>query len=1380
VQLTVLLARATTVEVATKASVAASALDFAAACLLFVLSCFEHTRSVTPSGIIGIYLLISLLFDGARLRTFYLLGSFAAHSIANLLALSFAIKFGVLVTEAVEKRSILLEPYRNLPPETTSGVYNKSLLWWLNPLLKAGFGKALKVDDLYTLDESLSAAPTELKYQRAWKAVKDPGKHSLLWTCVRVTRWQLLASAIPRFLLMGARFAQPFLVQTTVSYVTNKQGQTAATGWGLVGAYFLVYFTQAIFMMAFRHLLNRIATQLRAGLVSLIYNKTLELSIVNFDSSAALTLMSSDVQRIIEPLQQFHDAWGGLIEVAIAVYLLYNSLGSTIWAAGIVYAAAILVSAWIISVISSYQKLWVEAVQTRVSFTSALLHSMRNVKLLGLTSIVNDHTQGLREQEVEACKRFRVIGLAQITNQNAHYILAPFATFLVYYFKSRQSGQALELANAFSVLTIFRLIEGPFNILLWTTPQLVGSLACFERIQEYLMSDSRHDNRLALSRRDSGNAWQSSDMNSESIELKPMGHEASTDVMILKNCSFGWVENSRPIVQDVDLSVQAGQLVMIIGPVGSGKSTLLKGMLSETPLSRGFVYVRDPSVAFADQEAWIQNSTIKDAIRGPSSQDLPYDIDEWYDEVVDCCGLTEDIEALPKRGRTVIGSKGISLSGGQKQRVALARAVYSRARTIMLDDVFSGLDNDTEEGIFKKLFGLSGPLRRQKTTVIMVTHAVHRLPYADLIISLDSTGRITEQGTYESLLRQQGYVHGLDIQVKAQQEDTEGQDKVFGALSARRGPPEDAETEEDDNTKDLLRRNGDWRTYKRWFKSCGYISTCLSCLWSVLFSTLAQSPGILIKFFGNDSRQATTFIAVFGVSCLIGTLAIFGVAFQIFMDMTPRSSNGLHAELLKATVNAPLSFFTRTDIGSITNRFSQDMSLVDSDLPFSYADFVLATASALLSLALISSSGAGYFAAVIPVVFVALYGIQKYYLRTSRQMRLLDLEEKAPLYTLFGETAAGLASVRAFGWKDKFAERNLELLDRSQRPFYLLLCIQRWLGLVLDLLVTGVVTVLMAIVVSQRQSISPGLVGLGLLSIVGLSGSLTNMVRNWTQLETSIGAIMRLNEFVKSTIPEHKDWEVDAIGESWPERGQVDFQGFGASYSENSVQVLKNIDLFVRPGEKIGVCGRSGAGKSSVLSSLFHLLEFRTGKVQIDRVDIARIPRETLRARLNVIPQEPWWITTESVRFNMDPWTASTKTSTDTSQDERYIAALTQCQIWPIVAAKGGLDAPMPAEFLSHGQRQLFCLARALVRRSKVVILDEVSANVDVKTDELMQAIIRKEFKDCTVISVAHRLNTIVDFERVVVLGKGEIVEVGEPQELLRMEGSRFKALYES
>jgi ATP-binding cassette, subfamily C (CFTR/MRP), member 1 len=1166
---------------------------------------------------------------------------------------------------------------------------------------------------------------------------------------------------------------QPFLVQWTLRFITEQED--VSTGWGLVGAWVLTYTFISLLQEAYRHLTVRCCAQLRGGLISLLFDKTLDLSTTAQDPTAAMTLMSTDIERMVEHLILFHDIWGGLVELSLAMYLLYLNLGNACYAPAIVYTLQLVGTSGLVSVIAPFQKQWLAAVQKRVSFTSALLHSMRNVKLLGLSAVVKERTHALRLSEVKLCRAYRAMETIRVVLQNASSIFAPFATFLLYYLQAKSAGGMLNIGTAFSVLTILRIMDGPLNMLIYASVSLASSRACFQRIQEYLLSASRNDNRLSLTNiYDSDDYWDSVPggipMRRVSVSRSP-----ADEAIALRNCSFGWESGSEPVVKDVDFSIRAGSVTMIIGPVGCGKSTLLKGLLSETPLSRGFVYVRNNNIAFADQEPWVQNGTIKDAIYGASA--IPPEAG-WYDEVIACCGLAEDLEAMPQGDLTRIGSKGISLSGGQKQRLALARAVFSRCEILLLDDVFSGLDNDTEELIFRKLFAKDGPLRRFNRTVVLVTHAVRRLPYSDLIISLDATGKVSEMGNYDTLANSGGYVCTLNVTFKQQQQQ---ETAVVVGVSDKPKPDTRAEETSEQSTEDLLRRKGEWKTWQHWFKSCGYLSSFLGFFWGFMWTFAVQTPGVLVRFFSQDNAlqssdgTVTTFIVVFGITSATAALMVLLLCYQILLDMQPRSAKVYHINLLTTVLNAPLSFFTRTDIGSVTNRFSQDLALVDSDLPFSFADFVLNLVSCVTGIGLMVASGSGYFAATIPVMLIVMYFLQKFYLRTSRQLRLLDIEEKAPLYTQFGETASGLATVRAFGWTQAFAERNLELLDRSQRPFYLLLSIQRWLSLVLGLMVTGLIGSLMVIVVLNRKNIDPGLVGVGLLSAVTLSGALANVVTNWTNLETAIGAVSRMRDFVKTTASEHLEVEQDEPRRSWPEEGNLAFEKFSASYSANAPLVLDGIDLSLKKEEKLGICGRSGSGKSSALASLFHLLEFRSGSIVIDGVDISCMPRETLRCRLNVIPQEPWWITTETVRTNMDPW----HSINSSDRDAAYVSALRRCQVWQVIEAKGGLDAVMTPDFLSHGQRQLFCLARALLRQSKVVVLDEVSANVDVKTDELMQKIIREQFDRCTVVAVAHRLNTIDDCDRVAVLSKGKIVELGDPGRLLKTEGSRYKELRE-
>lgn len=414
---------------------------------------------------------------------------------------------------------------------------------------------------------------------------------------------------------------------------------------------------------------------------------------------------------------------------------------------------------------------------------------------------------------------------------------------------------------------------------------------------------------------------------------------------------------------------------------------------------------------------------------------------------------------------------------------------------------------------------------------------------------------------------------------------------------------------------------------------------------------------------------------------------------------------------------------------------------------------------------------ASYFLATMPAVILGVWILQKFYLRTSRQVRLLDLEAKSPLYSHFLESLNGLVTIRAFGWTENFHEKNLALLDASQKPYYILYCIQRWLALVLDLMVTAMAVILMVLVVQLRDKISPGHVGLALLNVMGFSELLADIIKNWTQLETSFGAIARIKSFSEHTANENSENEIHPVPEAWPAHGAIEFKNVSASYTADSNLVIRNLNMSIRAGEKIGICGRSGSGKSSLITTLFRMLEITDdSSITIDGIDITTLPRQSVREHLNAIPQEPFFLK-GTVRFNADPYGQHT--------DAQIIAAISRVHLWTLVEGKGGLKAALDLDFFSHGQRQLFCLARAILRRSKVVVLDEVTSSVDAESDALMQRVIREEFNDCTIIAVAHRLDTILDFDKIALLSGGELKEFDNPRTLLERESS-FRDLYYS
>lgn len=1295
--LTLLILWALTPEAATRASVPAACLDFAAAGALFVLSSYEHTRSVAPSTLIAIYLVGTLPLDIARCRTLVLLDhNSSTKNIVGVSATSIVLKLGILLCEAVSKRHILLDRYQHLPPEATSGPYSRMLLWWINPLLWRGFKDFFEVDDLFSIDDSLSSTMLGSKFQERWKADKKTDKYSLLITVCSVLKWSIIASGVPRALLIGLTFAQPFLIRRTIDYVSNRSDQPGNVGWGLVGAYAIVYTGLALLTASSTYLINRVTVRMRGGLVCLIYQKTVDLSITALEESAALTLMSTDVERIMQSFTNLNKAWAAVIQVGIALYLLYTTLGAGFIAPAICFLCALLAMVICTRLSPRYQKIWVDVIQSRVSSTSAMLGSMRSIKLLGISAIIGELIQRLRVLENVTARKWRLLMLFQVLFQNITSILAPVATFAVYVIRANSAGKPLDAATAFSILSILQLVEPQLMLLVNDLPALVSSIGCFTRIQEFLLAPAREDHRLSLLGGSHNDLASSGEEGIALREIARLPDRVVDDVFVLCECSFAWNAN-KPLVHNIDMRVKRGSICMVIGPTGCGKSTLIKGILGETPSSTGFVYMGTESIAFADQDPWTINSTIKAGVCGQS----PFD-ERFYQEVIDCCGLQEDLKILSKGDMTIIGSKGISLSGGQKSRLALARAVFARKDVLILDDVFSGIDADTEEHIFRRLFSKSGLLRRDNTTVVLVTHAVTRLPYADWVVVLNKGGTISEQGTYDNLRKSGAYLTSLAVRFKQLATDALDQ-----PAEAKKSTDNSAEVNEGEEDESLARKIGDWDTYKHYFAAAGWKSVVSAAVWSFTYVAAIKAPGLVVKYYtGPDKTTASnkSFMIILGVTAAVSLFSLAVLVWQVYLDIIPRASNGIHQRLLNTVLNAPLSFFTKTDSGVTINRFSQDLNLIDMELPSALIATVLQLALFLIGGGLMAAT-ATYSLATIPVVILVLFAVQKFYLRTSRQLRHLDLEQKAPLYTHFQETLSGLPSIRAFGWVDQFCSKNFDLLDQSQRPSYLLLCIQCWLAVVLDLLVAAVATMLIAIIVSLRHKIDAGLVGVGLLNVMSFNTSLSELITDWTLTETSIGAIARVRDFVTNTESEAKPLERIEPPEEWPSTGAIEVRNLAASYSESSHPVVEDINLTIRPGEKIGICGRSGSGKSSLLASLFHLLEFREGSIIIDGEDVASIPRNVLRSRLNAIPQEPYWITTETVRFNLHPWPAAPLTN-----DTALIDVLKKCQIWDAIEEKGGLDVKMNADFLSHGQRQLFCLARSLLKNSKIVVLDEVSA----------------------------------------------------------------------
>lgn len=532
---------------------------------------------------------------------------------------------------------------------------------------------------------------------------------------------------------------------------------------------------------------------------------------------------------------------------------------------------------------------------------------------------------------------------------------------------------------------------------------------------------------------------------------------------------------------------------------------------------------------------------------------------------------------------------------------------------------------------------------------------------------------------------------------------------------------------------DLTRRVGDFSVYKYYAKTIGTRLLILFVAINVSRAFATNFPQVLLKFWTDaGGEQLGLYLTLYLFLAAAGTLLMGGTIWIMFLKIMPKSAARLHEILLHTVVEAPLSFFTDTDAGEVLNRFSQDMSLIDMPLPIGLSEVAVDLSNSLFEAALIAT-GSGYMAITLPFVFIALYFIQDIYLKTSRQLRLLDLEAKSPLYSHFIETLEGASTIRAFGWSHMAMDTLLERLDTSQRPYYMLFCVQRWLNLVLDLLVAGLAVCVVALAVELRSSTDPGLLGIALNNILNFNSTLSQLVTAWTTFEISLGAISRVKSFSRDTASERTTIEDVDPPADWPAHGAIEFRHVSAQYAEGK-PALEDISMTVSPGQKIGICGRTGSGKSSLLATLLRLLDTTHGTILIDGIDISRVPRETLRQRLLAVPQDPF-VLAGTARYNIDP--------TGRASQESMVTALKKLGLWETIEALGGLDVEISARSLSQGQLQLFCLARALVSCAKVVLLDEATSNMDRENDEMVQRVLKEEFRDRVVLVVAHRVSRL-------------------------------------
>ncbi|KAK4861145.1 hypothetical protein LT330_004061 [Penicillium expansum] len=1341
---------------ATAMFMATSVIKLLAAVAMLPLSVVEHSRTPRPSMLLMSYLILTLLLDAAQSRTLYLSLSSAVsteRAYSNLFTAAVAVKVVVLLLESQHKSRWVHWDKKEHSPEETSGIFSLGVFFWLNRLFLTGYNKVLSINDLYPLDGAMDPTRLHEKFSRHLDIPKMKGdKYGLTKVLMRTLIGPLLLPTIPRLALLGFSFAQPLFIEGLLNYLSgNMLNQNV--GYGFIGASFFIYSGIVVSWAFHRYYHHRMRTMLRSILVTETFITATNARIGN-DDSAALTLMSTDIERIRMGFRQLHDVWASLIQVALCAWMLDRRLGVVFVAPIVVVLLCFLSLAILMKFIGTAQRRWMSLVQKRVGLTATVIASMKNLKISGLSSSVSTFVQKLRVEELTAGVRYRKIYIGAALLGFIPLLISPALTFA--FTQSR-----LDSSKVFTNLSFLTLMTQPLSQIFQTIPEVISGLACISRIQAFMECETREDFRkVAIS----------FEKHSEKDSLSSQPSPESE--VVIENGSFGW-EQDKFVLQDINAKIPNSSLTLVVGPVGSGKSTLCKALLGEIPFHQGKVTLRTHAsasfVGFCDQTAFVLNGTIKENIIGFSPVN-----EDRYAEVIEATSLAFDFDTLAQGDETNVGSDGISLSGGQKQRISLARALYLQAHFLILDDVFSGLDADTEEQVFRKVFGPAGLLRRRQTTVLLCTHSVRHLQAADHVIALGGDGGISEQGTFDALMAGNGYVHRVGLKGLSESKTTSEESSIENSAQESSSPAEKIKAAKLIVTPnmDASRKVGDGTVYKQYMKSMGRLLAGSAILFASLWG-----------FFLNFSTICKYSMSLNTISALI---SLFLLGASIWIVSIKRAGANLHEDILKTLFRAPLRFFTETDIGVTTNLFSQDLNLIDTELPDATVSTLFSITQVIGQMAVMLTA-APYLAVTFPFLAALLYVLQKFYLRTSRQLRLLDLEAKSPLYTHFLDIVRGITTLRAFGFIREDIHKNARLLTSSQRPSYLLLMIQEWLNVVLDVVVMLLAVGLTTFAVRFHSNSS--FTGAALYSLLSFGENLTGIVLFWTKLETSLGAIARLKTFTETVEPEDRDGEDIDAPEQWPQRGVVELKGVSAKYAtedqndEATSLALRNIQLTINSGEKIAICGRTGSGKSSLVALLLKLLDpiaTTAENIVIDDLPLHRLNRSVLRQRIIAVPQEAVFLPDGStVQNNLDV--------SEEATPEECKTVLKSVGLWEFVKERGGLAAGMNSSSFSNGQRQLLSFGRALLRRSVrerkfgaavqlggILLLDEVSSSVDQETERIMQETIRTEFKNYTVIAVSHRLDMIMDFDRVVVMDTGEIVEVGKPAVLAREAGTRF------
>ncbi|KAJ8669835.1 hypothetical protein QAD02_001094, partial [Eretmocerus hayati] len=1232
---------------------------------------------------------------------------------------------------------------------------------WLFKTFVTGFRRELNPSDLYySLNEHSShnlgerIAAEWRKESEKFRDLKKDGEPSLARVLARCFGKDLLfAGMVQAFLEFIIRLSRPFILLQLLHYSSDNNNSSTSSqmdksevyGWAtaLVLGVFLDCFVCHLCVQNLMHT----GMKIRIACCSLLYRKILRAPVTFTEDQTSvgqvLNLLSNDVSRLDHAVYYAHYIWMAPLQAILVFYFLYKEVD-------LAASSGILLQLFFIPVLGLFGRLtnrltskYTVKTDERLRLTNEIIKGIKAIKMYAWEKPFSKLVDQIRRKEMHIVKQHSII--TDISLASEFYIprLCIFITVLSYVLL----GYKVNAEKVYVVTALYDVLRmSMYTLFPMCLHDIAEALVSMKRLQKFMSIEEVNYLPSCPS-----NEFKTPD------QCEP--------VILLENVTAQWSQKFN-VLENINLSIKNGSLTGVVGQVGSGKTSLLHAILGELTLTKGNSSFHG-TISYAPQEAWIFASSFRQNILFGRPMDAIR-----YERVIDICQLRQDLNQLPRGDATLLGDKGINLSGGQCARINLARAIYRDSEIYLLDDPLSSVDAVVGRAIFREC--ICGYLKHK--TVILVTHQYQYLDELDRVVVLEN-GKIKDEGTVTEL-----QARGVDLSQTAKtgngfnqvQCNSEHQIKLSQKSKPSEGMNGIGFEMEEDNLEEM--RSGgsvSTKTYLLYLQASKNLPLVIFVILASFSHQLAASGGDYflahwVNIEENSTMKNSTcddqvnkcddrdwYVDIYG-SITAATILFCLLQSWSFFEMSMRIANNLHANIFASVIRSTIDFFCSNPLGRIMNRFSKDMSIVDTEVSRAMIDVIQNAIHIFAAFVVVISVNPWL---IIPafVVGCLFYLFSLFFIKTSRSIKRLEATTRSPVFNHVSDSLQGLAVIRALKANDMLVDEFDEHLDLHSSACFIFFSGSRGLGMYLDLFCSIFLScVLLSLVALDSRSLV-GDIGLAVTQCMLLINTLQWGVRQFAELENQMTSVERLLEY--SQLPSEKYEITDEdkkvkVSKKWPSKGEIQFDKVSLRYGKQMPCVLQDICLKIGSKEKIGIVGRTGAGKSSLVNALFKMA-YIDGEIIIDGVSTSSLDLYELRSKISILPQEPT-LFTGTVRSNLDPLNEHSSAELCSALDH---VGLNGCSLDRRVAEAG-------CNF-SVGQRQLLCLARAILRRNTILVLDEATANVDPGTDKLIKAAVADKFRDCTVIIVAHRLHSIIHCDKIIVMEGGKVAEFDHPYVLL-------------